>query len=192
MYTIKYYWRFVVTQFFWRFLVGSIGKKSVIYKPLLITGARRIFIGERSHIRDFARIEVIHRPELGWSATLRIGSRVGIEQGAHIVCQGDITIEDDVSITANCAIVDTYHPHDPPDTLPKIGDRLPTEQTFVHIGAGTFIGMNTVILPNVRIGKGCVIGANSVVSRDIPDYAMAMGSPAHVVSLFSTQTRTWC
>ena len=53
------------------------------------------------------------------------------------------------------------------------------------------IGMNTVVLPNVRIGKGCIIGANSVVSQDIPDYAMAAGSPAHVVSLFDTKTRLW-
>ena len=191
MYKIKYYWRLLVTQFLWKLLLGGLGKRSIIYKPLLITGSKRIFIGDRCHIRDFARLEVIHRPELGWNATLRIGNRVGIEQSVHIVCQGNVTIEDNVSITANCAIVDTYHPHDPPDALPKIGDRLPKEHTFVHIGAGTMIGMNTVVLPNVRIGKGCIIGANSVVSQDIPDYAMAAGSPAHVVSLFDTKTRLW-
>jgi len=185
------YWRLLVTQLLWKPFLGKLGPRSVLYKPMLITGAKRIFIGQQCHIRNFARIEVIHRPEMGWDATLKIGNRVGIEQGAHIVCQSDVTIEDDVAITAYCAIVDTYHPHDPPDRSPKIGNRLPSERTFVHIGAGTIIGMNTVVLPNVRIGKGCVIGAGSVVNRDVPDYSIAAGAPARVLSTFDTAARKW-
>lgn len=150
-----------------------------------------MFFGQRVRIREFARIEIIHRPKLGWDATLRIGSNVNIEQGVHIVCQCDINIEDNVSITPYCAIVDTFHPHDPPDVGQKIGDRLPTAPSFVHIGAGTFIGMRTLILPNVRIGKGCVIGAGSIVNTDIPDYSVAVGSPAQVVSTFDPTIRKW-
>ena len=188
---LKRCWRLLVSHAFWKPRLGALGSKSVLYKPMLVTGADRIFIGARSHVRDFARLEVIHRPTLGWDATLRIGNNVNIEQGAHIVCQCDVTIEDDVSITPFCAIVDTYHPHDPPDLAPKIGNRLPDVRTFVRIGAGTFIGTRSVILPNVNIGKGCVIGAGSIVSRDIPDYSVAMGSPARVVSTFDPVTRQW-
>ena len=185
------YWRLFVTQCLWRPFLGGLGQRSVLYRPLLISGTQRIFIGEHCHIRDLARIEVIHRPHLGWDATLTLGDRVGIEQGVHIVCQGEITIDADVAITAGCAIVDTYHPHDPPDLPPKIGDRLPTEKTFVHIGAGTIVGMNAVILPNVRIGRGCVIGAGAIVNSDVPDYSVAVGAPARVVSTFNTESRQW-
>lgn len=188
---IKLVWRALITQFFWKLRFGALGRRSVIFKPLLVIKPGRMFFGERVRIRDFARLEMIHRPELGWDATLRIGNNVNIEQGVHIVCQCDVTIEDNVSITPYCAIVDTFHPHDPPDAGPKIGDRLPTERTFVHIGAGTFIGMKTVILPNVRIGKGCVIGAGSVVDSNIPDYAVAAGSPARVVAIFDPVNRQW-
>jgi acetyltransferase-like isoleucine patch superfamily enzyme len=188
---IKYYFRLLISHLFWKPLLGKLGERSVLYRPLLIVGKKRIFIGERCHIRDLARIEVINRPHLGWKATLNIGNHVGIEQGVHIVCQGEVNIEDNVSITAYCAIVDTYHPHNSPDTLPKIGDRLPDEFTFVHIGAGTIIGMHSVILPNVRIGKGCVIGAGSVVNRNIPDYSLAVGAPARVVSKFDPISRVW-
>jgi acetyltransferase-like isoleucine patch superfamily enzyme len=38
-----------------------------------------------------------------------------------------------------------------------------------------------VILPGVTIGRGCTIGAMSVVSRDVPDFSVAMGQPARVV-----------
>lgn len=187
----KLLWRRLLTQLYWRGRLRAIGGRSVIFKPLMITGAARISIGDRTWIRDFARLEVIHRPEKGWSANLRIGNDVNIEQSVHIVCQGDLTIEDEVSITPFCAIVDTYHPHDPPDMSPKIGARLPQERTFVTIGKGTFIGTHSVILPNVRIGRGCVIGAGSVVTKDLPDYSIAAGAPARVVSVFDPVSRTW-
>ena len=43
------------------------------------------------------------------------------------------------------------------------------------------IGINAVIVGNVKIGKHCVIGANSVVTKDVPDYCVAVGSPAKVI-----------
>jgi len=49
------------------------------------------------------------------------------------------------------------------------------------IGRYTFIGGGSFIMPGVTIGKGCVIGVNSVVTHDIPDFAIAFGSPAKIV-----------
>jgi acetyltransferase-like isoleucine patch superfamily enzyme len=190
-FVLKRFCRMLLTQTYWRLRLGALGQNSVLFKPLIIRSPGRIEIGNHSQIRDFARLEVIHRPHLGWNASLRIGNRVTIEQGIHVVCQGTVTIADDVAVAPYCAIVDTFHPHDPPDRLPRIGDRLPTEHTFVSIGEGTFIGMYSIVLPNVRIGKGCVIGAGSVVTRDVPDYTVAAGSPAKVISSFNADTRTW-
>jgi acetyltransferase-like isoleucine patch superfamily enzyme len=51
----------------------------------------------------------------------------------------------------------------------------------VEIGEFTFIGVSSVVLPGARIGRGCVIGAGAVVVGDIPDYSIAVGSPARVV-----------
>lgn len=55
------------------------------------------------------------------------------------------------------------------------------EGQTVTIGDGSYIGINAVIVGNVRIGKHCVIGANSVVTKDVPDYCVAVGSPARVI-----------
>lgn len=52
----------------------------------------------------------------------------------------------------------------------------------VEIGHDVWIGANTVILSGVTIGTGAIIGAGSVVPRDIPSYAIAVGNPARVVS----------
>jgi len=51
----------------------------------------------------------------------------------------------------------------------------------VTIGDDCWIGGNTTIMPGVTIGKGCTIGAGSVVTKDIPDFCVAIGTPAKVV-----------
>lgn len=51
----------------------------------------------------------------------------------------------------------------------------------VVIGNDCWIGGNTVIMPGITIGNGCTIGAGSVVTRDIPPFSVAIGSPAKVV-----------
>ncbi|MFQ7550955.1 MAG: DapH/DapD/GlmU-related protein [Blautia marasmi] len=49
------------------------------------------------------------------------------------------------------------------------------------MGEGSYIGINAVIIGDVKIGKHCVIGANSVVTKNVPDYCVAVGSPARVI-----------
>jgi acetyltransferase-like isoleucine patch superfamily enzyme len=51
----------------------------------------------------------------------------------------------------------------------------------VTIGNDCWIGGSTVIMPGVTIGNGCTIGAGSVVTKDIPPFSVAIGSPARVV-----------
>jgi len=51
----------------------------------------------------------------------------------------------------------------------------------VRIGAGSWIGYGSVVLPGAHIGRHVVIGANSVVTGTIPDYSVAAGVPARVI-----------
>jgi len=53
--------------------------------------------------------------------------------------------------------------------------------TDTYIGTHCFIGMNSIILPGVRIGDHVIIGAGSVVTKDIPAYSIAAGNPASVI-----------
>jgi acetyltransferase-like isoleucine patch superfamily enzyme len=188
---LKTLWRLALTQTWWRTRLAAVGPRAVLYRPLMVVGARCISIGARSSVRDHARLEAIQRTGVAWQPRLTIGARVNIEQGVHIVCQCEVTIGDDVSITPYCVIVDTDHPGLDPDRPPKIGARLPEQPSHVRIGAGSFIGAHSVILPNVTIGKGCVIGAGSVVTRNVPDYAVVSGVPARIVKVFDPATRSW-
>lgn len=51
----------------------------------------------------------------------------------------------------------------------------------IFIGENTFIGMGAYIMPNVKIGNNCVIGARSIVTKDIPDNSVVVGSPAKIL-----------
>jgi len=51
----------------------------------------------------------------------------------------------------------------------------------IKIGNNVFIGMDSIILPNITIGNNCIVGAGSVVSKNIPDNSVAVGVPARVI-----------
>ena len=59
----------------------------------------------------------------------------------------------------------------------------------VSIGRDSWIGGNVSIMAGVNIGKGCTIGAGSVVTRDIPDFSVAVGCPARVVKTLQGEER---
>lgn len=50
----------------------------------------------------------------------------------------------------------------------------------VRIGAYTFVGAGSVILPGVTIGRGCLIGTGTLVAKSVPDYSIVVGSPGQV------------
>lgn len=76
-------------------------------------------------------------------------------------------------------LVSTYRIVGPPGWKQKkfLADR----GNFVIIGSDVWVGINTTILPGVRIGNGAVIGAGAVVTRDVPPYAIVAGIPAKVL-----------
>lgn len=61
----------------------------------------------------------------------------------------------------------------------------------VIIGDDSHIGANAVIVAGVHIGKRCQIGAGSVVTKDIPDYSVAVGNPAKVIKRYDSKKKEW-
>lgn len=63
------------------------------------------------------------------------------------------------------------------------------ERKAIRIGNDVFIGANVTVLDGVTIGNGVVIGAGAVVSKDIPDYAVAVGSPIQIKKFRFTESQ---
>lgn len=109
---------------------------------------------------------------------VKIGKNVHINSNALFMARGGITIEDDVRIAANCSLISNNHdPYEREILICKP----------VCIRQGAWLGANTVVLPGVEIGRHAIVGAGSVVTKDIPDYAVAVGNPAHVVRMLDPE-----
>lgn len=67
-------------------------------------------------------------------------------------------------------------------TLPPAQRKLTSKK--VKIGNNTWIGESVMILPGVIIGEGCIIGAGSIVTKNIPEYIIAVGNPACVIKSY--------
>ncbi|MFX1516528.1 MAG: acyltransferase [Promethearchaeota archaeon] len=89
-----------------------------------------------------------------------------------------ITLEDDVSIGPMVSIL-AHSGGSPYHHQTKIF-KQPSQP--VRVKKGAWIGTGAIILPGVTIGTGSIIAAGSVVNRDIPDFKIAAGNPARVVS----------
>ncbi|ENX40930.1 acyltransferase [Acinetobacter courvalinii] len=99
--------------------------------------------------------------------------------GAELQGQGGIVIGDNFHSAKGLVILTQNHNWK--------GSALPYDNTVIKkkvvIGDNVWVGMNVIILPGVKIGEGCIIQAGSVVSKDIPDLAIAGGNPANVIKL---------
>jgi acetyltransferase-like isoleucine patch superfamily enzyme len=93
-------------------------------------------------------------------------------------CLGDVTLEDDVLLGSHVSIPNGGGQHGI-DRLDVPIREQPGTWPRVTIGRDSWIGDRSVVLADV--GRHCVIGAGSVVTKPIPDYAIAVGNPARVI-----------
>lgn len=103
-----------------------------------------------------------------------IGSKVIVMNGVLMMAAGGITIDDEASIAANVQLISNNH--DP-------YERNVITCKPVHICRGAWIGAGSTILPGVTVGKWAIVGAASVVTKDVPDYAVVVGNPARVIRM---------
>lgn len=109
------------------------------------------------------------------STGVRIGKHCMISLRAKIDSRrGKVIIGDNVTITYGVVILS----HDA--SAKRLNPNDNGEGTVI-IEDGVFIGVNSVVLRNVRIGKNSVIGAGSVITKDIPANAVAVGNPCRVI-----------
>ncbi len=110
------------------------------------------------------------------TSTMEIGDHSGIGINAKIY--GRVIIGNDVMMAPECIIYTRNHAFDRTDI--PMNQQGSTEENPVVIGNDVWIGGRVTILPGVHIGNGAIIGAGSVVTKDVPDYAMVAGNPATV------------
>jgi acetyltransferase-like isoleucine patch superfamily enzyme len=168
---------------------GYVAPSASILHPDVRFGAH-VFIGDRVIIyRDYegGPVELGDGVELNPDCVIEIGRGGSVIIGAHTYIQtrcqltsvaAPIRIGRGVLIGPNCAFYPYDHGIDPGQ---PICSQPNTTKGGIVVDDEAWLGFGVIVLSGVRIGKGAVVGAGSVVTKDIPDNAVAVGVPARVV-----------
>jgi bifunctional UDP-N-acetylglucosamine pyrophosphorylase/glucosamine-1-phosphate N-acetyltransferase len=146
---------------------SSIGDGCTILKSTVEASVieDHVEIGPYSHVRPGSHIGAgAHLGNYAEVKAARLGRRTKMGHFSYI---GDAEVGDDVNIGAG--------------TITANYDGTAKHRTV--IGNGAFIGSDTMLVAPVRVGAGARTSAGSVVTRDVPDGMMAIGSPARIRSM---------
>lgn len=160
---------------------GSFGERSIImWPPVTIFNEQYIHIGSHTMIGPGVALSagMVPGQECISERVVVIGDRCLIGRNSGIVGHFSVEIGNDVWTGHHVYVTDQNHGYEDP-TRPISLQTQP--ERAVRIGDGSWIGHGAVILPGVTIGCHVVVGANSVVTSDIPDFSVAVGSPARVI-----------
>lgn len=160
---------------------AAFGTGSLICFPwAALFGEAGIRIGTGTMIGPFCSLSagMVPGQELLHDQVLEIGDGCLIGRGSSLVAHYSVRIGNGVYTGPNVYITDQNHAWGDPRR--PLGHQAAPEQP-VSVGDGSWLGTGVVILPGVTIGRQVAVGAGSVVTKDLPDHAVAVGTPARVV-----------
>ncbi len=166
---------------YWRFFRFKVANPHVITRGFVFLdrgaelyaqrGLGRLILGRWLHLGAGTAIRC-------HDGTLRIGDKCTFARRDTVNCYLDVEIGDTALVADDVYISDFDHRY--ADVTVPIKDQG-IVKSRVRIGNDVWLGTKTTVVRGVVIGDGAVIGANSVVTRDIPAYGVAVGTPARVV-----------
>lgn len=167
--------------------MGSFGWNSKVINPLKIDGKKNIHIGH--HVCVSYKSWLAAMPLTGErTCELIIEDGCMVGHFNHIYATKRIILHKGVLTADKVYISDNLHGYENPDI--HIMNQPIIQKKCVEIGEGAWLGENVCVI-GASVGRHCVIGANSVVTKDIPDYCVAVGSPARVIKKFDFNQKTW-
>lgn len=185
-----------------RFLFRSAGTGLILGRGLTVRHPGRIDFGDNVAVDDYVFIDASGSGDIG--VQLRDGvilsrncsimgknGHVVFEERADVGCNcvfasvTGISVGASAIIAGNCYIGGGRYVHDRLE--PAIMDQGVYSRGEIVIGDKSWIGAGAVILDGVRIGTGAIVGAGSVVTKDVPDYAVAAGVPARILRIRAEQ-----
>ncbi len=176
-------------------LLGRVGRNVVFGANVTLRHPHKIAIGDNVVIDDQCCLDAKGTDNRG----IIIGSGVFIGRNTILSCKnGDIVLGDRANLGFNCEIFSASTVHVGADVLMAAytylvgGDHLydrvdiPVLQQGrtargIDVGSGAWLGAQVVVTDGSRVGRDAIIGAGAVVVGDIPEFAIAVGTPAKVL-----------
>ena len=189
MQTLINYLKLIPRFFYFLFNFSSynnLNLRTIVFFSVRVQGKKYISIGRNSVIQRGGWLLAIKIDDT--DPMLEIGDNCAIGDYCHITAVRKVKLEDDVLLANNVYISDNLHGYEN-IKIPIINQEVIYKKEVI-IGSGSWIGENVCII-GASVGRNSVIGCNSVVTKDIDDYCIAVGSPARVIKRFDFNTRQW-
>ncbi|MFT3922007.1 MAG: acyltransferase [Myxococcales bacterium] len=152
--------------------LARLGPDCVFETGVLVFHPENVYLGKNVYVGHYAILKGYYKNQL------EIGDETWIGQQCFLHAAGGLVIGSQVGIGPGVKVLTSQHTEAGRD-IPIYN--APVEFRQVVIEDGADIGAGAVILPGVRIGRGAQVGAGAVVTRDIPAFTIAAGSPAKVM-----------
>lgn len=187
----------VLRKWLYPLLLGSCGRNVVFGQHVVLRHPHKIHIGDNVVIDDSCLLDAKGTSNRG----ICIGNGVFIGRQTILSCKnGDIELGDGANIGFNCEIFSASRVAVGPKTLLAAYSYLvggdhdfsnpgapvleqSRRSSGIAVGAGAWLGAGAKVLDGVTVGDGAIIGAGAVVRENVPDWAVAVGIPARVVSV---------
>jgi UDP-2-acetamido-3-amino-2,3-dideoxy-glucuronate N-acetyltransferase len=146
-------------------------------------------LGENVRLSKFINLygcEIGDNTKIGAFVEIQKNAKVGknCKISSHtFICEG-VTIEDEVFIGHGVVFINDTYPRATTAGFLQTEREWTVEPTLIKNGAS--IGSGATILSKVTVGEGAIVGAGSVVTKDVPDHAIAAGNPAKVLRSLAT------
>lgn len=200
MYRLPTIWAAVLRGIAYRTILGGIGSSCLMEEDVRFQVAKRIFLGDRVFVGQYSYLDggtsflrLGDDVHLARFCTLRAGERgISVHRGASINIRcfldgnGGVEIGADTLLSPGVQVISGNHVFDDPNVRIRFQG---TTYGKVSIGEDCWLGTNVVVVPGVTVGRGSVVGAGAVVTKDIPEFSVALGVPAKVVG--HRGVKTW-
>ena len=165
--------------FFLMLYYGFARHLPVSYSPLLGPFGTwlRYQCCKRLFVKCGKNVSIEHGASFGDGSTIQIGDNSGI--GTNAVLNPFVSLGKDVMMGSDVLIFTNNHEISG-ISIPINAQGYEKPQPVI-IGDDVWIGARVIILPGRSIGRSAVIGAGSVVTKDVPNYAVVGGNPARVI-----------
>lgn len=186
---------FFLRKALYPYLLGAMGRNVVFGKGVTIRHPKKIRLGDGVMVDDYAVLDAKGEANRG----ITIGDHVLIGRNTVLSCKdGDLSVGDNANIAGNCLIQSGKNVWIGKNVLMAAyvyiigggGHRssrtdvpvIQQGQTVrdVTVDDNAWIGADVTIMDGVRIGRDAIIGAGAVVTRNVPEFAVAAGVPARV------------
>jgi acetyltransferase-like isoleucine patch superfamily enzyme len=168
-----------------------VANSRLIRRPVYIRGKNKIKFGKGLTTGIGLRLDADSKSN---RRCIEIGDNVQMNDYVHIAAIESIKIGNNVLIASKVFITDhnhgSYNGAENSDPLVNPYDRK-LYSSPVEIRDRVWIGEFVSVLPGVIIGEGSIIGTMSVVTKNVPSYSIAVGSPAKVIKKYNFKEKKW-